>query len=158
MTEEITFTSRVKKREGAEASAIRVALDTVDEETGEVTFTESYVFRRPSDSRMLMLMATFRKGSAVQNMAGELLDTFSAMLSDEDFASLRERLDGEDDKRVELEDLVDLFGILMERWSDGFPTQPSSGSSTPRPRTGGRSTGRSPGKGSTRSTSTSPAS
>ncbi|MGO1566465.1 MAG: hypothetical protein ACTHXC_00445 [Brachybacterium sp.] len=154
MTQELTFTSRVKKQEKQPDTAIFVTLDTQDEESGEVTFSEGYTFHKPSDSRLILMSSAFGSAGRTEDAGSEVVATIRAMVDKEDWRKLRRRIEGEvEGGLIEFEDLMDIFGQLMDVWAEGFPTPPSSDSSTASPETGGRSTGRSRGKASTRSTS-----
>lgn len=78
------------------------------------------------------------------------LELFRAILSPQDYRTLITRLRDPKDE-VDISMLGDITQWLVEQWQD-FPTQQQSASSPSGKRTGQRSTGRSPGKGSTRST------
>jgi hypothetical protein len=69
----------------------------------------------------------------------EMLDKFFP--APEDRGHITERLNDDADD-FDYEDLQAIFVALTERWAAGRPTTPSSGSSSPRKATGGRSTAR----------------
>lgn len=166
MTAQRTFTSRIRRTEQQEFPPVTLALNTeleVVDENGEIvrddngeiiyeqTFSEAYTFNRPTDGRLLLMVSSFGASGNMVDKAGEIFATLEAMLSPQDFRKLRARVDGPPEVQLEVEVLGELIITLIEEWGEGFPTQPSSGSSgAPQP-TGGRSTGRSPGRGSTRS-------
>jgi hypothetical protein len=77
------------------------------------------------------------------------LGLFKDILSPADYQTLVRRLRDPKDE-VDIEMISDIISWLVEQWQD-FPTQPPSASSRSEKPTGPRSTGRSPGKGSTRS-------
>lgn len=81
---------------------------------------------------------------------GAALELFRSILSKEDYRVLIRRLRDPRDE-VDLSMLSQIVEWLVEQWQD-FPTQPQSASSRSEKPSGPRSTGRSPGKGSTRST------
>jgi hypothetical protein len=165
-----TFRSRVNKRQDQERQQqkVRITLETQDDDTGDITFSEAYTFTRPSEGRLFLMATAFGASSRPENAAAEVDATLEEMLLDRapgrngdpgkgerEFLLLRRRIGGPVESRIEIEDMMEILGQLVEHWSDGFPTQPSSGSSegpgsTP---TGGRSTGRVHSPASTRSTS-----
>lgn len=77
------------------------------------------------------------------------LGLFKDVLDPKDYHILVRRLRDPKDE-VDLAMLADIIEWLVEQWQD-FPTQQPSASSRSAKPTGPRSTGRSPGKGSTRS-------
>ena len=170
MTAQRTFTSRIRRAEQEQYPPVTLSLDTelevVDEEGNivtddngnviyEKTFSEAYTFNRPTDGRLLLMVASFGASGSMVDKAGEIFATLEAMLSPMDFRKLRARVDGEPEVQLDVEVLGELVISLIEEWGEGFPTQPSSASSAAPQPTGGRSTGRSPGRGSTRSSSAS---
>lgn len=78
------------------------------------------------------------------------LGLFKDVLPQNEYHTLVKRLRDPKDE-VDIEMLGEIIAWLVEQWQD-FPTQQPSASSRSEKRTGQRSTGRSPGKGSTRST------
>lgn len=78
------------------------------------------------------------------------LGLFKDVLSPNDYHTLVRRLRDPKDE-VDIAMLSEIIEWLVEQWQD-FPTQQPSASSRSAKPTGPRSTGRSPGKGSTRST------
>lgn len=78
------------------------------------------------------------------------LGLFRDILNQRDYTILVRRLRDPKDE-VDLEMVSEILEWLVEQWQD-FPTQQQSASSQSEKRTGKRSTGRSPGRGSTRST------
>lgn len=109
---------------------------------------EDYKARRPTTAQIALVVATGGKDLGVifrvlQSILGnEALDVIEGMVWD---------------RRIDLPDLFGgseqnpkgLLGRIVEEFRAGNPTQPSTGSSKSRPTGGQRSTGRSPGKGST---------
>jgi len=152
-----TFTSRVNRRADAERKAqrVRITLNTEDDETGEVTFSEAYTFTRPSEGRLFLMATAFGAAARPENAASEVDATLRDMLLHDapregeqnqrqgqgEYLLLRARIDGDVHKRIDIEDVMELLGSFVEYWS-GFPTQPSSDSSAALQRTGGNSTGR----------------
>jgi hypothetical protein len=171
MTQERTFTSRARRADKAEASPpVRLTIGTelpkldddgmeMTDENGtiyEITFQEAYTFHRPSDARMALMIGTFGVGNTIVDRMSEVMGTLRDMLNQEEFERLHDRIVTQDEtRRVEIEDLGEILIELLSAWTEeeGFPTQqPPVSSEAPR-RTGGNSTGRSPGRGSTRSSS-----
>lgn len=136
----------------AEASEVGEDEDVVEIPIDGVT----YQARRPTVAQGALLnVALASKGvkalSAVYELIGGVMG--------EDARAHIERLVWA--RRIDFDDLVGgseknpdggLIDQIFEAFTE-FPTKPSSGSSPSRPTTGRRSTGRSPGKGSTRSPS-----
>jgi len=77
------------------------------------------------------------------------LELFRAVLPPQEYQVLVRRLRDPNDE-VDIKMLGDIVSWLVEQWQD-FPTQPPVGSSRSSKSISPRSTGRSPGKGSTRS-------
>jgi len=167
-----TFTSRVNRRIEKEQKqaepGIYIPIGTVDDDTDEETFMEGYTFHRPSEGRLFLMATAFGASARPENAASEVDATIREMLvvkreerdpetgdlireweDDADYRKLRARIDGPVDRRVDLEVLIEIIGVLTEEFGEGFPTQPSTGSSAAPQRTGGKSTGRSPGRAST---------
>lgn len=158
MSNTMSFTSRVNRRAEQErlTQQVRITLDTQDDETGQITFSEGYTFTRPSEGRLFLMATAFGTAARPENAASEVDATLREMLlhdalrpgeqqqrkGEGEYRALRGRLDGPIEKRIELEDIMEILGELVEHWSDGFPTRPSSGSSAAQQQTGGRSTGR----------------
>lgn len=151
MTAQQTFTSRVNRKanpeKAQEASKVFMEIETRDDETNELLFSEGYTFSPPEDGRLLLLMSSFGGGGSPVEVASEVVATLRAMLSPTDFRKIRARIDGPEDRAVPIEDLVEIISILTEGWAEGFPTPPSSDSSPARRRTGGSSTESSRAKG-----------
>lgn len=167
MTQELSFTSRISKhraeQEKEETPKIGMTIDTrddddIDEETGEarVTFSERYVFSKPDEGRLLLMASAFGAAARPEDAASEVIATLRDMLDDKDYRKLRDRIDGDLDRRVPIEDIMEILTSLTEVWAEGFPTQPSTGSSAVSRRTGGNSTGRVPSGVSTPSDFRSP--
>jgi hypothetical protein len=106
---------------------------------------EEFTATRPSDGVMMMFVAYTSEQADERTQLYELLKLFEKALG-EDFPRFRDLVEQD---RLDPVSVVEIFQWLMEEWS-AFPTQPSSGSRPLPAGTGGRSTGRSPGKGSTR--------
>ncbi len=157
-----SFTSRVSKRKDnarKEGTKIRLELKTeLEQEDGsiEVTFAESYTFTKPTEERLFLMATAFGAAAQAENAASEVDATLRAMLLDRapvdpahpkrqppsEYDLLRQRIDGPVEKRIEIEDLMEIIGVLTEEWAEGFPTQSSTGSPGDSPTTTGRSTGR----------------
>jgi hypothetical protein len=142
-----------KKTKNAPRPVVEFFLEWLDDED------ETIVHRRdvfhatmPSDERIFLIaaMAGDEEAGATAEAAA-IMDLFKTSLPEDEYRILRQRLkDPEDD--VNLEMLQEVVPWLMEEWSS-FPTVPASASLPSPASTGVRSTGRAPGKGSTRSTS-----
>lgn len=169
-----TFQSRVSKsKDEARRSElkIRLAIQTVNDDTGDVTFSESYTFTKPDEGRLFLMATAFGSSARPENAASEVDATLRAMLLDKEpnvpgepeikrprseYDMLRSRIDGPVDRRVEIEDLMEIIGVLTEEWAEGFPTQPSIDSPEGSSSISGRSTGRVHSQESTYSSSPSP--
>lgn len=167
MSNVMSFTSRVNRRAERDRlqQQVRITLDTQDDETGDVTFSEGYTFTRPSEGRLFLMATAFGAAAKPENAASEVDATLRDMLLHDaprqsepkqrkgngEYLALRARIDGDIDRRIELDDIMEILGQLVEHWSDGFPTQPSVDSSMEQQQTGGRSTGRVHSPESTRS-------
>lgn len=173
MTAERTFTSRInrrlRKQERDAAVKVRLTIETRDDETDEITYSEAYTFHRPEEGRLFLMATAFGAAAAPIDAPAEVDATLRAMLLDHEvlpngrkgrseYQLLRERIDGPDEKNIPLEDIMEIIGQLTEEWSEGFPTPPSSDSPAASHTTGGSSTGRVPARASTPSTFPSPAS
>lgn len=172
MTEQRTFRSRVNRRAEAERleQKVRFAVETTDDETGDVMFTESYTFTKPDEGRLFLMATAFGSAAKPENAASEVDATLRAMLLDtapvkegsrrkvgpKEYDLVRERIDGPVEKRVPVEDWMEIIGELTEIWAEGFPTQSSTGSQVDSPAISGRSTGRVWTEESTSSSSPSP--
>lgn len=174
MSQEQSFTSRVSRRATQQrkdaANVIKLEIKTElerEDEHGElvydefnqpiweVTHSEWYSFKEPGEGRLLLLASSMGASSRDQDSAAEIMATFRTMLSPEQYRSIVHRLDDDCpvEKKIEMEALIELVGVLLEGFSEGFPTQPSSDSSVARVGTGGSSTGRVDSRASTRSPS-----
>jgi hypothetical protein len=154
-----TFTAHVSRRAEKERlnQQARINLDTRDDDTGEVTFSEAYTFTRPTEERLFLMATAFGASSRPENAASEVdaclrdillhnppkpgAQSHEQELGTGEYLKLRNRLTGPLEQRIPLEFLMDFLGQMVGYWSD-FPTQPSSDSSPEQPTTGGRSTGR----------------
>lgn len=155
-----TFQSRVSKsKDDARRTGlkIRLAIETVDDDSGNVTFSESYTFTKPDEGRLFLMATAFGSSARPENAASEVDATLRAMLLDKEpqipgqpeikrpraeYDMLRSRIDGPVERRVEIEDLMEIIGVLTEEWAEGFPTQPSIDSPGDSSSISGRSTGR----------------
>jgi hypothetical protein len=130
--------------------------EPVFDEDGEQVYEERVVrqdfFTAHKPKMETLILAAARGGRVGTNPAEQLaavLSLFRAALPEVQMGIIYDRLEDPQDE-VGLYMLLEVFEWLQEQWQS-FPTPPSSASSAqPRP-TGGRSTGRSPGRGSTRS-------
>lgn len=116
------------------------------------TIKVSVLTANPPTAEMLAI-ALAHGASEYSTLADEMaaaLELFKGVLSKADYRTLITRLRDPKDE-VDLSMLGDITEWLVEQWQD-FPTQPQSASSRSAKPTGPRSTGRSPGRGSTRST------
>jgi hypothetical protein len=142
------FRRQVEKKT-EKAPPIAFMLETTDEE-GNVVRSDTMEAIRPTEERIFLFVAAL--GGEDVNFADEaaaILALFRDVLRPTDFSVLRERLSDENDE-VDLTMLREIMEWLVAQWAD-FPTQPSSGSSESPTPIGTTSTGRAPGKGSTRS-------
>jgi hypothetical protein len=142
------FRRQVEKR-AEKAPPIAFVLETTDDD-GNIVRSDTMEAKRPSEERIFLFVAAL--GGEDVNFADEaaaILSLFRDVLRAQDYAVLRERLGDENDE-VDLTMLREVMEWLVAQWAD-FPTQPSSDSSPSPTPTGVTSTGRAPGKGSTRS-------
>lgn len=111
---------------------------------------EDYQARRPTTAQLALVVATGGKDiGVIYRVLGSILPE-DAVIAIEGMVW---------DRRIDLGDLFGgseqnpkgLLGQIVEEFREGNPTQPSTGSSKSRPTGGQRSTGRSPGAGSTHS-------
>lgn len=153
------FRRQVKAKKQDARPTIAFTLDWIsDDETdddGNPVLVRSDTFHAtmPTDERLFLIAAM--AGDEEQEGTGEaaaVIDLFRDALPAEEYRTLRQRIKDPDDD-VDLEMLQDVLMWLMGEWS-AFPTVPASASSGSRPTSGAKSTGRAPGRGSTRSTST----
>lgn len=172
-----TFQSRVSKaKDDARKSdtKVRLTLQTeLEKEDGtiEVSFQEAYTFTKPDEGRLFLMATAFGSSARPENAASEVDATLRAMLLDREpsvpgepelkhpraeYDMLRARIDGPVERRVEIEDMMEIIGVLTEEWAEGFPTQRSTDSPVDSQPTSGRSTGRVPSQGSTSLSSPSP--
>ncbi len=164
-----SFTKAARKRaDGGRGEPIPFELKTGDpllDDGGEEVYDANGIVRLDPDtvkSNILtanpptpeqLAIALAMGASEFSTIADEMaaaLDIFRSVLSKADYRILVMRLRDPEDE-VDLEMLSEIVEWLVEQWQD-FPTQPPSASSRSAKPTGPRSTGRSPGKGSTRST------
>lgn len=149
-----SFRRAVEKKARTERPTVVFTLDWVDDENDEVIRSDEFHATMPTEESLFLLMAT--AGDDEMSAAAEaasIMGIFKDSLPPEEYSTLRMRLrDPEDD--VSLEVLQEVIPWLMEQWTT-FPTQPPAGSSGTRRTTGGNSTGRVRGKGSTSSPTTS---
>ena len=111
---------------------------------------ETYTARRPTTAQLALVVATGGKDLSI------IFRVLGSILPDEALVVIENMVW---DRRIDLPDLFGgseqnpegLIGQIVAAFREGNPTQPSTGSSKSRPSGGQRSTGRSPGKGSTRS-------
>lgn len=107
------------------------------------------VFHYPGTGQMAyMAMASAGDRNNMQT-AGMMINFVISLMEDEDARRLRGLLLDRENE-YGMEDLLDVFDELQERWSSR-PTQSSSASSPSRPETGRRSTANSRRAGSSRS-------
>lgn len=102
------------------------------------------VLHYPGDGSFGQLIAATGPDTDEQDAMSSLYAFMGEAFSDEDNRFVRSKLRSEE---LTYELVFDLVKDAMEVWST-FPTKSSSASSTSRPRTGTRSTGRSRGVGS----------
>jgi hypothetical protein len=142
----------VAQRAKQERPVVEFVLTTLDAEDEEKVLRQDlfHATAPTEESLFLLAAAAGDEDGGVTSEAAAVLGVFRQALPEKEFRVLRERLkDPEDD--VDIAMLQDVFAWLMEEWA-GFPTVPSSDSPVSPPKTGTRSTGRAPGRGSTHST------
>jgi len=99
----------------------------------------------PGDGAVTLLMAASSADGGAQMIVGTIFATLEQTFSAEDYRFIRQRVLSEE---LTIDMMMEMFQSLIEEWTS-FPTQRSSDSPQSPPTTGTRSTGRSPGKGST---------
>lgn len=155
------FQRRVKERAVKTRPQVSFFLSTTDEDEdgNEIEIRrDNFVATMPSEEQLMLVYA--QGGNSEASVGDELsavLRVFKDALPPAQHKVLMARFRDPDDVDVDSEALMEIFGFLMEQWQD-FPTQSPPVSSASPEKTGVRSTGRAPGRGSTRSTSDSPAS
>jgi hypothetical protein len=158
-----SFRQSAKKK--VEQPVVAFTLDWVEDLTEEaeaegaeaqVIRTDTFHATKPTDERLFLIAAIMGDEDAVGAEATAVLEIFRDALPVNEFRILKARI-GDPEDSVDLDVIQEVLGWLMEKWSD-FPTKPSSASSTSQTSSGTNSTGRVPGKGSTRSASPSTAS
>jgi len=147
------FVRRVKDRVKNERRETPFTLRTIDEdENGEeiIVREDTYLAVEPSEEQLLAAFAEGgREDATLADQTAAIFDLFRAALPESDFRRLYKRFKDPEDLDVDFEALNDIFEWLLETWAD-FPTQSPAASSRSRATAGTRSTGRAPGKGSTR--------
>lgn len=101
-------------------------------------------FRYPGDGVLIGLMSVAGRqttAATATRRASKLYKVLEKGMSEEDYDYFVGLIE---DDIIDMDWVTDMFSAAMEKWSGGFPTQPSKPSSQPRARTGGRSTGRLP--------------
>lgn len=135
--------------------AVEEEIEETDDSIADfVAFTVNekgpYNLYKPTAAQLMLLMAAQAENDDIESTAG-LLTFMQGVFDAGSYRALRKRFNDRNDP-LDLFKLMDIITELIKEWT-GFPTQRSSDSPTSPPTTGKRSTGRSPGKGSTRSTS-----
>lgn len=147
------------------ALAFKVAAEAADisedEDVVEVPIDDMvYVARRPTTAQGMLLGAALSHGGEERNTI--IFDLISALMGPEALAHVKKLILA---RRIDFDDLLGggsdenpdggLIDMIFAEFaaSDDRPTQPSAASSSSRAAGGRKSTGRSPGKGSTRTTS-----
>lgn len=123
----------------------------VDDEGNEVvTRRNEFNFSRPTQEQLLLAFAMGgREDSTVGDEVSAIFSFMKDTLPDNEYKVLVRRFRDPNDDTVNSDLLIEIFQMLMEEWQS-FPTQQPSGSSGSQGSSGGRSTGRARGKGSTR--------
>ena len=103
----------------------------------------------PGDGALTLLMAASGPDSGPQEIASVTFATLEQTFSEADYRYIRQRVMSQE---LPVETVMEMFMAFIEEWTS-FPTRRSSGSAQSQPTTGTRSTGRSPGKASTRAAS-----
>jgi hypothetical protein len=133
--------------------------DVIDPETGEPKIFRQDWFhaKKPDDDAILTAMGRgATELSTRADVIAATLDLFREALPEKEFELMMKRLRDKKDE-VSLSMLLEVFDWLQEQWTS-FPTSQSTGSSPQQSPSGTRSTGRSPGAGSSLSMVDSPAS
>jgi hypothetical protein len=152
------FRRSIADKAKQERPMVVFTLDWIDDvetdEEGNPVLLRSDTFHatRPTDERLFVVAAaTGSEDDSVAAEAAAVMELFRDIMPADEYKTLRSRmLDPDDD--VSLEMLQDVMIWLMGEWST-FPTKPALDSSGSQGSTGVKSTGRAPGKGSTRSNS-----
>lgn len=122
-----------------------------DEEVAEfIEFTIEakgpYRMYLPTTSQLALLMAAHADGDEQETTVG-LLKFMEGVFDPASYRALRKRFNDRTDP-LDLMKLMEIVTELVKEWT-GFPTKPLSDSPPSPSKTGARSTGRVPGKGST---------
>lgn len=106
---------------------------------------------RPTETQIALFSASFGRDATESDRTAALKDFLADTLDTTTYRNILARMRDRDDP-FGFAEAMEILEWVMELFTD-FPSAPSS-DSTPSPKaTGGRSTARAPGKGSTRSTS-----
>lgn len=147
------FRRRVKDRLVKERPVTHFFLESYDEdEEGNeiITRHDDFHARTPTEEQLMLAFALGgREESTTGDQSAAILSLLKDVLPDGEYKTLIKRFRDADDLDVDSESLMEIFTFLMEQWQD-FPTSQPSVSSGSRAGSGGRSTGRARGKGSTR--------
>lgn len=92
----------------------------------------------PGDGVMTLMIASMATDAEQADALGSIFSILEAAFSDQDYRFLRKKLR---DEEIDSALLMGMIEDMMDAWL-AFPTQPSSGSRSPQPSTGTRSTGR----------------
>lgn len=135
------------------AQETQKARNDEDDDVVEVDIDgEVYPARIPSVDELAMVMIDIQGENMGDRIAG-VWSFIAACFDEDDEERIKARIRSRRDGLTLAFMLTDVMPGMMEAFSGNFPTQPSTGSSGSPASSGRRSTGRSPGKGSTRSTS-----
>ena len=109
----------------------------------------------PGTGQLSYLAATLYSYEGTLEQLGGLMNFIANLMDDEDARWFKRAL-LDNDIDFAGEDVLDLCRYIIEEWSQDRPTNPSSGSASPRRRTGASSTGDTPSVPQARRRSTSP--
>jgi hypothetical protein len=129
---EYEFEEPVEDIEGEEAEEPQPVIRTV-------------IAHYPGDGAVMMLLASAGDDINFTDKLGEVMSFIASSVSSSDMRYIRAGIRSGD---IGSEVLLEMMSDMVEQWTT-FPTKPSSASGKSPGSTGTRSTGRSPGKGST---------
>lgn len=109
----------------------------------------------PGSGQLSYLAATLYSYEGTLEQLGGLINFIANLLEEEDARWFKKAL-LDNDIDFDGEDVLDLCYYIIEEWSQDRPTKPSSGSASPRRRTGASSTADTPSPPQARRRSTSP--
>lgn len=163
MAESRSFRRAARRKANIEQEPITFDITTVkededgnpvlDDEGNEIVLKKEVYHATPpnEDTLLASYVQAGRDGASTADKGAVIFDLFKASLPEDEYGRLIRRVrDPRDEVGTEM--LMDIYDWLMEQWGSGdFPTGSQSVSSPQQRTTGLPSTGRAPGKGSSRS-------